>query len=92
MNAPPTTDTYEPVMTADDVGKREHVPDTVTQKSLNDDILKLMSKPGKIWWTIFLIDLAILAVGMLAERNQIFFGVGVAGHTRPVMWASYGAR
>ncbi len=61
----------------------------MTQKSVNDDVLRLMSKPGRIWWTIFLIDLAILTTGLIAERNQIVYGVGVAGHTRPVMWASY---
>ena len=56
----------------------------MTQRSLNEDCLKLISKPGPVWWTIFLIDLAILTVGLLAERNQIMFGIGVAGHTRPV--------
>ncbi|TMQ50153.1 MAG: hydrogenase [Candidatus Eisenbacteria bacterium] len=61
----------------------------MTQRSLNEDCLKLISKPGPVWWTIFVIDLAILTVGLLAERNQIMFGIGVAGHTRPVMWASY---
>jgi molybdopterin-containing oxidoreductase family membrane subunit len=62
---------------------------SITQKSLNDDCLRLISRPGRIWWTIFLVDLAILAVGLIAERNQIAQGIGVAGHTRPVMWASY---
>jgi molybdopterin-containing oxidoreductase family membrane subunit len=31
----------------------------------------------------------ILGLGALAERHQIVNGIGVAGHTRPVMWASY---
>jgi len=61
----------------------------MTYRSLNDDILKLMSRPGKVWWAVFLLDLTILAIGLLAERNQIVLGIGVAGHTRPVMWASY---
>ncbi len=81
--------TYELVTTEEGLEEREHLPPTITQKSLNDDLLKLISRPGKWWWTIFLIDLAILAVGMVAERNQIVHGIGVAGHTRPVMWASY---
>ena len=81
--------TYEPAAAAEDVGEGEHVPANITQKSLNDDLLKLISVPGKWWWTIFIIDLAVLAVGMIAERTQIYFGIGVAGHTRPVMWASY---
>src|SRR3954466_9637526 len=61
----------------------------ITQKSVNDDVLRLISKPGRTWWTIFIVDLIILAIGMIAERNQIVNGIGVAGHTRPVMWASY---
>jgi len=81
--------TYEPAAGPEDVGETEHVPATITQKSLNDDLLKLIGPPGKWWWTIFLIDLAILAVGGIAVRNQIVHGIGVAGHTRPVMWASY---
>ena len=64
-------------------------PGGITQKSINDDVLRLMSKPGPLWWTILIIDLAILTCGLIAERNQIVYGVGVAGHTRPVMWASY---
>ena len=81
--------TYEPVMAADAVGAGEHVPPTVTQKSLNRDILRMLQPPGWLWWTVFLADLAILATGMFALRNEIVYGIGVAGHTRPVMWASY---
>ncbi|HEY6866566.1 MAG TPA: NrfD/PsrC family molybdoenzyme membrane anchor subunit, partial [Candidatus Eisenbacteria bacterium] len=81
--------TYEPVMAPEDVGVTEHLPPAMTQKSLNDDLLKMISKPGKVWWGVFLLDLAILALGVVAERNQIVHGIGVAGHTRPVMWASY---
>jgi molybdopterin-containing oxidoreductase family membrane subunit len=67
----------------------EPMPSYVTQKSLNDDILKMISLPGKIWWTIFVLDLAVLAVGLTALRNEIVLGLGVAGYTRPVMWAAY---
>ncbi len=77
--------TYEPTA----VEAPGEAPAVITQKSLNDDVLRVMGKPGPIWWTIFVIDLAILAVGILAERNQVVHGIGVAGHTRPVMWATY---
>src|SRR5262249_35271767 len=70
-------------------GDAEHVPASVTQKSLNIDIMKMLERPGLVWWGVFILDLIILSIGALAERNQIVLGIGVAGHTRPVMWASY---
>jgi len=63
--------------------------EAITQKSLNDDVLRMISKPGKIWWAVLTLDLIILTLGLIAERNQIVHGIGSAGHTRPVMWASY---
>ena len=59
----------------------------ITQRSLNDDVLKLISLPGKIWWAAFLFDLAVLAVALAAVRNIIVHGWGVSGFMRPVMWA-----
>ena len=59
----------------------------VTQTSLNDDVLKLISLPGKIWWAAFLFDLMVLAVAIAAVRNIIVHGWGVSGFMRPVMWA-----
>ncbi len=81
--------TYEPEADPEDVGVTEHLPATVTQKSLNADILRMLEPPGKIWWSVFLFDLCILAVAGIALRNQIVLGLGVAGYTRPVMWAAY---
>jgi molybdopterin-containing oxidoreductase family membrane subunit len=81
--------TYEPDTTAEDVGVTEHVPPTVTQKSLNDDVLRMLERPGLGWWAIFLLDITILLIGGIALRNQIVHGLGVAGYTRPVMWAAY---
>jgi molybdopterin-containing oxidoreductase family membrane subunit len=80
---------YETVATAEAVGVTEHVPETETQKKLNDDVLKMISWPGPVWWTVFIIDLVILGIGFFALRNQIVLGLGVAGYTRPVMWAAY---
>jgi Ni/Fe-hydrogenase subunit HybB-like protein len=81
--------TYETTSDPDDVGVSEHVPATVTQKSLDADILRMLEPPGKIWWSVLMLDLLILAIGGVALRNEIVLGLGVGGWTRPVMWASY---
>jgi molybdopterin-containing oxidoreductase family membrane subunit len=67
----------------------EHDPEKrpITQASLNDDVLKLISLPGPVWWAVFLLDLAVLAVALAAVRNIIFHGWGVSAFQRPVMWA-----
>jgi Ni/Fe-hydrogenase subunit HybB-like protein len=59
----------------------------ITQASLNDDVLRLISVPGPVWWAVFLLDLAVLAVALAAVRNIIFHGWGVSAFMRPVMWA-----
>ncbi len=74
---------------AEEVGVSEHLPATMTQKSLNDDVLRMISWPGHVWWTVFIIDLVILVIGGIALRNEIVMGLGVGGWTRPIMWASY---
>ncbi|MFM8558969.1 MAG: hypothetical protein ACKOC6_05115, partial [bacterium] len=46
----------------------------ITQASLNDDVMKLISLPGKLWWAAFLFDLAVLAFALAAVRNLIVHG------------------
>ncbi len=72
---------------SDPLRDTEHLPAAMTQKRLNDDLLKMVSRPGKIWWAVFLGDLVILAVALIAVRNLIVRGWGVSGFLRPVMWA-----
>ena len=55
-----TTTTLHPVA-GDDPEKRP-----VTQRSLNDDVLRMIAIPGKVWWIIFLLDLTVLAVALAA--------------------------
>jgi molybdopterin-containing oxidoreductase family membrane subunit len=64
------------------------VPDReVTQRSVNDDVLSMVAIPGPVWWTLFLVDLTVLAVALAAVRNLIVHGWGVSAFMRPVMWA-----
>jgi len=55
----------------------------ITQASLNDDVMKLISLPGKIWWTAFLLDLTVLAVALAAVRNLIVHGWVCPGSCAP---------
>ena len=59
----------------------------LTQASLNDDVLKMISLPGPWWWIAFIFDLLVLACALAAVRNLIVHGWGVSGFMRPVMWA-----
>ncbi len=59
----------------------------ITQASLNDDVMRLISVPGKWWWIAFIFDLIVLVVALAAVRNLIVHGWGVSGFMRPVMWA-----
>lgn len=70
---------------AHDVADPEKRP--ITQTSLNDDVMKLISVPGKWWWFAFIFDLIVLGVALAAVRNLIVHGWGVSGFMRPVMWA-----
>ncbi len=60
----------------------------ITQRSLNDDVMGMVTKPGRVWWTVFLLDLLVVAVALVAVRNIIVRGWGVSGFQRPVMWAT----
>ncbi|HET7224482.1 MAG TPA: NrfD/PsrC family molybdoenzyme membrane anchor subunit [Candidatus Eisenbacteria bacterium] len=61
----------------------------VTFASINRDMMRMISTPGPVWWAAFIFDLAVLLTGGICLRNQIVLGLGVAGYTRPVMWAAY---
>jgi molybdopterin-containing oxidoreductase family membrane subunit len=61
----------------------------ITQRSLNEDVLRMLEKPGPVWFAVFAFDLLVLLTGGIALRNEIVLGLGVGGWTRPVMWASY---
>ena len=64
-------------------------PRGLTARSLNEDVLRLIGRPGPVWIVAFVLDLVVLLIGALALRNEIVLGLGVGGWTRPVMWATY---
>jgi Ni/Fe-hydrogenase subunit HybB-like protein len=61
----------------------------LTYKKVNEDFLALLRNPTKAWYTLFVIDLIVLAFGAACWIYQIQTGMGTAGKMRPVMWALY---
>src|SRR5260221_8807656 len=49
----------------------------------------MLRSPTRAWLTLFVIDLMVLGFGGLCFAHQVLTGLGVAGYTRPVMWATY---
>ncbi len=56
---------------------------------VNQAVLRSLEPPGKGWYLLFAIDLAILGFAILVLANQMTTGLGVAGYAPPVMWATY---
>jgi molybdopterin-containing oxidoreductase family membrane subunit len=81
------SDTLAPPTHGGPHGMTEPEQRPMTQVSLNDDVMKLISLPGKIWWAAFIFDLLVLGCALAAVRNLIVHGWGVSGFMRPVMWA-----
>jgi Ni/Fe-hydrogenase subunit HybB-like protein len=61
----------------------------LTYERINEEVTNLGKKVGKTWLTLFIIDLAVLAVGAGCFIYQVKTGLGVTGYTRPSMWAVY---
>ncbi len=61
----------------------------LSYRTVNETVLESLKAPGRGWYILFLVDLAILGVGVLAFLNQVVTGLGVAGYAPPVMWATY---
>ena len=52
---------------------------------MNDDVLKMISLPGKIWWAAFLFDLAVLACALAAAQGNLLLAqtLGQVGDETP---------
>jgi Ni/Fe-hydrogenase subunit HybB-like protein len=61
----------------------------LSYRRVTEVVLRSLEAPGLGWWLLFLVDLAVLGVGVLAFLNQVVTGLGVAGYAPPVMWAAY---
>ncbi|HWP39083.1 MAG TPA: NrfD/PsrC family molybdoenzyme membrane anchor subunit [Gemmatimonadales bacterium] len=62
---------------------------TPTYAEITRDIVATLGKPGRTWYVVFGLVLAVLGWGIFALLYQIRFGLGVAGYSPPVMWGVY---
>jgi Ni/Fe-hydrogenase subunit HybB-like protein len=69
--------------------RSETHPDVRDYGSVNKDVLKLLGKPGRIYW--ILLAAAVAGVGLLAFSffTQLYLGIGMTGLMNPVSWGVY---
>jgi molybdopterin-containing oxidoreductase family membrane subunit len=61
----------------------------LTYNKVNQDVLRMIEPPTRAWLILFVCDLLVLGFGLMCFAYQVRTGLGVAGYTRPVMWATY---
>jgi molybdopterin-containing oxidoreductase family membrane subunit len=64
-------------------------PDVESFGQVNRDILKILSRPGKGWWALFLVAVAGVGLFFTSWIYQIITGIGVSGLMSPVGWGVY---
>ncbi|MFP4623133.1 MAG: NrfD/PsrC family molybdoenzyme membrane anchor subunit [Gemmatimonadota bacterium] len=69
--------------------RSETHPDVGRYGEVNRDVLKLLGKPGRVYW--ILLAAAVAAVGLLAFAfiTQVYLGIGVTGLMNPISWGVY---
>ena len=69
--------------------RSETHPGVESYEAVNRDVLKLLGKPGKVYW--MLLAAAVAAVGLLAFSFfvQLYLGIGVTGLMNPISWGVY---
>ena len=61
----------------------------LTQKQINDDLLKDILRLPKWWLPAVLFLGAIIVIGLSAFFYMVYHGVGVTGLNRPVFWGFF---
>jgi Ni/Fe-hydrogenase subunit HybB-like protein len=64
-------------------------PDVRSHREVNTDILRILGRPGKIWWFLLFLSLAGVGLLVVSWANQIINGIGVTGLNTPVGWGVY---
>jgi Ni/Fe-hydrogenase subunit HybB-like protein len=69
--------------------RSETHPGIGSYAEVNRDVLRLLSRPGRGYYILLGISLAMLALGAFAWGVQIYLGIGVSGLMNPVGWGAY---
>jgi molybdopterin-containing oxidoreductase family membrane subunit len=69
--------------------RSETHPDVQQYSEVNRDVLKLLGKPGRVYW--ILLAAAVAGVGLLAFSffTQVYLGIGMTGLMNPISWGVY---
>ncbi|CAN5888084.1 polysulfide reductase NrfD [soil metagenome] len=69
--------------------RSETHPDITAYSDVNRDVLKLLSAPGRSYYILLGVVLAVLGIGAFAWLTQIVLGIGMSGLINPVGWGVY---
>ncbi|MGH7555911.1 MAG: NrfD/PsrC family molybdoenzyme membrane anchor subunit [Longimicrobiales bacterium] len=69
--------------------RSETHPGIATYGEVNRDVLKLLGRPGRAYFILLAVVLAVLAWGAFAWGVQVVLGIGMSGLINPVGWGAY---
>lgn len=61
----------------------------LTYSRVTTDVVRMLDKPSVKWWTLFMITLSFVGIGLICFIYQVYVGLGVAGYRHPVFWGTY---
>jgi len=61
----------------------------LTYSRVTEDVVRMLDKPSVKWWTLFMISLSFVGIGLICFIYQVYVGLGVAGYRHPVFWGTY---
>src|SRR5690606_34592819 len=71
------------------VVRSETHPGIASYEEVNRDVLKILSRPGRGYFLLLAVVLAVLGLGIFAWMVQIVLGIGMSGLRNPVGWGAY---
>jgi Ni/Fe-hydrogenase subunit HybB-like protein len=69
--------------------RSETHPEVASYGDVNRDVLKLLGTPGRSYYILLAVTVAVLGVGFVAWLTQVVLGIGMSGLINPVGWGVY---